>query len=283
MGTRHKWRFKRFRVITALWAALLSGMLLTGCQNVATTSEGVMGIQREQSMLMLLSEKQVNAMAEKAYMDTLQQGKKDHKLNQNTATVKRLKVIADRLVAQVGVFRPDARQWSWEVNLLTDKQLNAYCMPGGKIMFYTGIIDQLKLTDDEIAAIMGHEMAHALREHGREAMSEAYALQLSREAVKILLNIDNQYLRLADDVAQVALTLPHSRTKEVEADLMGLELMARAGYNPQAAVLLWEKMSAVAGQQPLEFMSTHPSHDTRIEGLKASVYKVNHLYKAALK
>ena len=166
---------------------------------------------------------------------------------------------------------------------MTDKQLNAYCMPGGKIMFYTGIIEQLKLTDDEIAAIMGHEMAHALREHGREAMSEAYAVQFGRDALKIVLGVEEQYMQLADNVVNYALTLPHSRTKEVEADLMGIELMARAGYDPRAAVGLWKKMAAASKQNPPEFMSTHPSHDTRIAGLEASVQKVDHLYRQALR
>ena len=122
-------------------------------------------------MFALLSESQVNIMSAEAYQEALNKAQKLQVLNRKPADVKRLRRIASRLVSHVGVFRQDAQSWQWEVNLMSDKQLNAYCMPGGKIMFYTGIIDTLKLTDDEIAAIMGHEMAHALREHGREAMS----------------------------------------------------------------------------------------------------------------
>nr|MDT0252452.1 M48 family metallopeptidase [Endozoicomonas sp.] len=184
----------------------------------------------------------------------------------------------DRLVSHVGVFRQDARSWQWEVNLITDKQLNAYCMPGGKIMFYTGIIDTLKLTDDEIAAIMGHEMAHALREHGREAMSQAYAVQLGQDTLAILLGVSPGVMSIGSSVVNYALTLPNSRTNEAEADLIGLELMARAGYNPRAAVTLWQKMSAQSSKNVPEFMSTHPAHDTRINGLRANIPKVEHLY-----
>ncbi|WP_263322220.1 M48 family metallopeptidase [Endozoicomonas sp. Mp262] len=258
---------------------LALGLLVSGCQSVSTTSSGAVGIERQQNMFTLLSEKQVNSMAREAYQETVKQAQKAKKLNQDSMTVQRLHRIADRLIAQVGNFRPDARNWQWEINLIADKQLNAYCMPGGKIMFFSGIIDQLKLTDDEIAAIMGHEMAHALREHGREAMSEAYAVKLGRNALQAVFGVESQSLQLADMVVNYALTLPHSRTKEVEADLMGLELMARAGYDPGAAVSLWKKMAKAGGQQVPEFMSTHPSYDTRISGLEASVHKVDHLYK----
>lgn len=267
---------KRLKSI-ALVLAVAGG--ITGCQSVSTTSSGTIGIEREQRMFSMLSEQEVSKMAAQAYKSELAKGKKDKKLNRDQAQLKRLRRIADRLVAQVGIYRQDALNWRWEVNLLTDKQLNAYCMPGGKIMFYTGILKELKLTDDEVAAIMGHEMAHALREHGREAMSQAYAMQLGKDAVSILLGVSPSTLGLADTVTNYALTLPNSRTKEAEADLMGLELMARAGYNPNAAVSLWKKMSGAGGQNVPEFMSTHPAHDTRIAGLEASVPKVEHLYR----
>ena len=239
-------------------------------------------MQREQRMLMLLSEQQVNEMAGQAYAETLSENKKQNKLNQDAALLERLRTIAGRLIPHVGVFRPEATQWDWEVNVLADDQLNAFCMPGGKILFYSGIIERLQLTNDEIAAIMGHEMAHALREHGREAMSQAYTLQLGRNAAKKLLGVDEQKLRMADHVTHYALTLPHSRTKEVEADRMGLELMARAGYAPLAAISVWKKMASIAGKQPPEFMSTHPSHHTRIEQLQALMKQVEPLYQEAL-
>ncbi|KEQ18974.1 M48 family metallopeptidase [Endozoicomonas numazuensis] len=254
---------------------------LTGCQSVSTTSGGTLGVDREQRMFTMLSEEQVHTMASEAYLQELGKGRKAELLNKDQKEVRRLRQIADRLIEQVGIYRQDATSWQWEVNLLEDEQLNAYCMPGGKIMFYTGILNKLKLTDAEVAAIMGHEMAHALREHGREAMSQAYAVQLGKDAVQILLGV-NTY-GLADTVANYALTLPNSRTNEAEADLIGLELMARAGYNPEAAVSLWQKMSQEGGNNVPEFMSTHPSHETRISGLKVNVVKVEPLYRAAIK
>ncbi|MGI9282287.1 MAG: M48 family metallopeptidase [Endozoicomonas sp.] len=268
------------------WLKTFSGIFilslsLTGCQSVSTTSGGALGVDREQRMFTMLSEEQVNTMAAEAYLQELSKGRKAQLLNKDQAQVRRLRKIADRLVGQVGIYRQDAVSWQWEVNLLEDEQLNAYCMPGGKIMFYSGILSKLKLTDDEVAAIMGHEMAHALREHGREAMSQAYAVQLGKDAVQVLLGVNTH--GLADTVANYALTLPNSRTNEAEADLIGLELMARAGYNPKAAVSLWQKMSQEGGSNVPEFMSTHPSHETRISGLQANVTKVEPLYRAAAK
>ncbi|MGI2028390.1 M48 family metallopeptidase [Endozoicomonas acroporae] len=257
-------------------------IFLAGCQTVSTTNSGTIGVQREQKMFSLLSESQVNAMSARAYQEALNQAREKEVLNRKPADVKRLRRIADRLVSHVGVFRQDARSWQWEVNLMTDKQLNAYCMPGGKIMFYTGIIDTLKLTDDEIAAIMGHEMAHALREHGRESMSQAYAVQLGQDTLGILLGVSPELMSVGSTVVNYALTLPNSRTNEAEADLIGLELMARAGYNPEASVSLWKKMSAQSGGSVPEFMSTHPSHDTRINGLNANIRKVDPLYRQAI-
>ncbi len=254
-------------------------LLLTGCQSVSTTSSGAIGVEREQRMFSMLSEQQVNSMSAEAYKESLDNARKEKVLNRNKKAVKRLKRIADKLIAEVGVFRPDAKQWRWEVNLMTSDQLNAYCMPGGKIMFYTGIIDKLELNDHEIAAIMGHEIAHALREHGREAMSEAYAVQMGKDALQILLGVNKQTMALGGTAVNYALTLPNSRTKEAEADLIGLELMARAGYNPQASVSLWKKMAAESGQKVPEFMSTHPANETRIDGLQHNIPKVEHFYK----
>lgn len=259
-------------------------LLMAGCQSVSTTNSGAIGVNREQSMFTMLSEQEVNKMSSDAYQEQLAKARKAKVLNIDTDTLKRLHAIGDDLIAQVGVFRPDARQWQWEINLMKDKQLNAYCMPGGKIMFYSGIIDKLSLTDDEIAAIMGHEMAHALREHGREGMSQAYAIAMGRNTLGILLGVDPKLMQLGDTVVNYALTLPNSRTNEVEADLIGLELMARAGYNPQAAVTLWQKMDKESGgDKPPEFMSTHPANETRIQGLQANIHKVEPFYKQARK
>lgn len=264
-------------------AAVSLSLLVAGCQSVSTTSSGAVGVDRSQRMFNMLSEQEVNNMSAQAYQGILDKARKDKVLNTHPAQIRRLRTIGNRLIPHVSVFRPDARHWRWEINLLESKQLNAFCMPGGKIMFYTGIIDKLELTDDEIAAIMGHEMAHALREHGREAMSQAYALEMGRSTLGILLGVDPRAMQIGDAVVNYALTLPNSRTNEVEADLIGLELMARAGYNPEAAITLWQKMDKASQGQPPEFMSTHPAHDTRISGLQATLHKVRPLYEQAKK
>lgn len=264
-------------------AVLSVPLFVAGCHSVSTTNSGAIGVDRSQRMFSMLSEQEVNKMSEQAYAETLQQAQKEKVLNTNSNTVQRLQKIGDDLVANVGVFRPDATSWRWEINLIESKQLNAYCMPGGKIMFYSGIVDNLELTDDEIAAIMGHEMAHALREHGRESMSQAYALEIGKNTLGIILGVNQQTMQLGSTLANYALTLPNSRVNEVEADLIGLELMARAGYNPKAAITLWQKMDKASQSQPPEFMSTHPAHDTRISGLQANLPKVEPLYEQAKK
>jgi len=190
-------------------------------------------------------------------------------------------MIADRLIKQAPLFRPDSAQWQWEVNLIKSPDLNANCGPGGKIIFYSGIIEKLKLTDDEIAAIMGHEMAHALREHGREAMSKAYGIELAKQGAGALLGLGADSMAMADAAVQYGLTLPNSRGNENEADLIGLELAARAGYNPNAAVTLWQKMAAANEGAPPEFMSTHPSSTSRIAALQAAIPKVMPFYQQA--
>ena len=264
-------------------AVLSLPLFIVGCQSVSTTNSTAIGVDRNQRMFSMLSEQDVNQMSEQAYAETLQQARKEKVLNTNSVTVQQLRKIGDDLVANVGVFRPDATNWDWKINLIESKQLNAYCMPGGKIMFYTGIIEELNLNDDEIAAIMGHEMAHALREHGREAMSQAYALEMGKNTLGVILGVSPQAMQLGSTLANYALTLPNSRVNEVEADLIGLELMARAGYNPKAAITLWQKMDKASQTQPPEFMSTHPSHDSRITGLQANLHKVEPLYLQAKK
>ena len=195
--------------------------------------------------------------------------------------LQRLRGIASRLVPQTAQWNDRARQWQWEVNLLGSKQINAFCMPGGKIAFYTGILEQLKLSDDEAAMIMGHEMAHALREHARAriAKSEGTGQLLSLGARLFGLG---QIGDVAASLGTQLLTLRYSRDDETDADLVGLELAARAGYNPQAAVSLWEKMAqAGGGAGGPSFLSSHPSGPQRIQQLQANVPKVQGLYQRA--
>ncbi len=262
---------------------------LTSCTTVSTTNKGNVGVDRKQ-YVGLVSEQEAVEQSALAYQQTVKDAQAKKLLNTDSAETKRVRAIADKLIAHVGVFRSDAPSWKWEVNVQESKEINAYCMAGGKIMVYTGLIDQIKPTDDELAAVMGHEIAHALREHVRERMSRAKAQQYGLLGLAAVVglstkNADNavQALALGGTVAAVALTLPNSRTAEHEADQIGLELAARAGYNPNAALTLWQKMSAVGGEKPPEILSTHPSDESRMADIKRLIPSVMPLYEQAKK
>lgn len=264
-------------------SALSAGLLLGGCQAVNTTQGDAVGVERKQYMFSMLSTQEVNEMYAKSYTETVSEAGTKGVLDKNSAEAKRVQAIANRLIAQAPKLRPDAAQWQWEVNLIKSDELNANCGPGGKIIVYSGLIDTLQLTDDEIAAVMGHEIAHALREHGREAMSKAYGVAMARQGAGALLGMGEDSLKLADTVVNYSLTLPNSRSNENEADLIGLELSARAGYDPNAAITLWQKMTQKSGGAPPEFMSTHPASENRIASLQAAIPKVMPLYQQAPK
>ena len=256
---------------------LALSLLLTAC--ASSTQQGAVGIQRQQFLLLPASE--TDAMGLQYYRGEQQKARGKNALNTDKAMLERLRVIADRLIPQTAVFRPDAAGWQWEVNLETRNELNAYCAPGGKIMFFTGIVNQLRLTDDEIAAIMGHEIAHALREHSRERMSQAYAKDIGFTLLSRAAGLSATSVQLAQLGSQVFLELPHGRGQETEADIIGLELLARAGYNPNAAISLWQKMGQATGGGQGSFMSTHPSGQQRIEDLSARLPQVMPLYEQA--
>ena len=197
--------------------------------------------------------------------------------------VQRLRRIANELIPHSYEWNPRAREWKWEVNLIGSNQINAFCMPGGKIAFYTGILGQLKLTDDEVAMVMGHEIAHALREHARERMGKS-------EATNVLATIGSAlasaYFKVDPNVTDAVarqganlLTLKFSREDETEADLVGMELAARAGYDPRSGVTLWQKMSAANKGGPPQWLSTHPSGATRIKEIETNLPKVMPLYE----
>ncbi|MBO3277750.1 M48 family metallopeptidase [Pseudomonas schmalbachii] len=263
-------------------AGLSMALLLAGCQAVNTTSGGAVGVERKQYMFSMLSADQVDQMYSQSYQKTLSEASAAGALDSSSSDAKRVKAIAQRLIPETGSFRQDAPGWDWQVNVVKSDELNANCGPGGKIIFYTGLIDKLKLTDDEIAAVMGHEIAHALREHGREAMSRAYAIQMGENLGGALLGLGQTSMQIADQVVQYSLTLPNSRSNETEADLIGLELAARAGYNPNAALTLWQKMGqAAGGSAPPELLSTHPADSTRMANLQAAIPKVMPLYEQA--
>lgn len=265
------------KLIIALIAA--SSLALSSC--ATTTKDSVSGVNRSQ--FMLLPSSTIDKMSSQAYAQTLGEAKKKNTLNVDPAMLARVRGISNKLIAQVGVFRPDAAQWNWEVNVEKNDQLNAYCMPGGKIMVLSGLVEKINATDDELGAVIGHEIAHALREHGRERMSQAYVQQFGLQALATLVTgaAGSAAVQAAGMGSQLFFAMPNGREQEREADKMGLELAARAGYNPDAAVTLWQKMGAQSKSSPPEFFSTHPASANRIAELKALAPKVRPLYEAA--
>ena len=201
---------------------------------------------------------------------------------QNHPQTQRLHAIAKRIIPFTAAWNPRAKDWQWQVALINSDQINAFCLPGGKIAFYTGILDKLQLSDDETAMIMGHEMAHALREHARERLAKSSATNLGLRLGAELLGLGNLGAAAADMGSQL-LTLKFSREDESEADLVGLELAARGAYQPNASVSLWQKMANAGGGNGPAFLSTHPSGPNRIKQLQANVPKVQGLYEAARK
>ncbi len=264
------------------WLALslvTAAFTLAACQTVQTTQPGAVGVERQQTML--LSSQEVNRSAAKAYQQELKKAAAKGALNRDPGQVARVRVIALRLANASGAFRPDAPRWAWESNVITSKEINAWCMPGGKMAVYTGLIDRLRVTDDELAAVMGHEIAHALREHGRERASQAMAQGMAISVLGAVLGASNSSVQLAQVVTDVTINLPNSREHEQEADRVGVELAARAGYDPRAAVTLWQKMARASGGGPPQFLSTHPSPQNRIRDLQGYAARVMPLYEAS--
>ena len=271
----------QFKVVCCkLFVALTLIALLLACAN--TTKSGAVGVNRSQFLVVSASE--VDRLSAISYNEQNKKAKEKNILITSGPMYDRLKLISNRLIDQTGVFRDDTRQWNWQLVLINAPILNATCAPGGKITFYTGLIEKLNLNDDEIAAIMGHEIAHALREHGRERLSQAMAQSAAVNIAMLAAGSYGSAIGAANQAAQYILVLPNSRQNESEADAIGLELAARAGYNPQAAISVWQKMNqATQGKGTLEFLSTHPSGDTRIEQLSLLMPAVEPLYFSAPK
>jgi len=263
---------------TACCAAVLAG--LVGCQS--TTTRGAVGGDRKQ--LLLVSSAELEQVAAQGYLKLKTEATTAGTLNQDPALLKRVTAIANRLTPHTGVFRADAPGWKWETNVITSDQVNAFCMPGGKIMVYTGLAQQLKLTDDELAVVMGHEMAHALREHSREQVSQAMAAQTAIGVGSAVLGLGQASTEIAGTVYESLIATRFSRNDETESDRIGLELMARAGYDPRAGVSLWQKMGgAKSGSAPPEFLSSHPADDRRVQTIQGLLPTVMPLYQAATK
>ena len=254
-------------------------VLLAGCQTADTTKSSAVGVDRQQRFL--ISSEQVNASADEAYKQVLADAQKKGALDKDAATMQRVKTIVGRLIPATAALRPDAPGWKWETHVLSSKEVNAWCMPGGKIAVYTGLIETVQPTDEELAAVIGHEMGHALREHSREQMSQQVGEQAAVGVIGAIFNVPQAAIDLAPQVLNLTVNLPHSRQDETEADKVGVELAARAGYNPRAALSLWEKMQKVGGSQPPKLLSTHPPTADRIKNLSAVIEKVEPLYQAA--
>ena len=268
--------------LTKLATTLLVFAFLQLCGCATTTQPGAVGAERKQ--LLLVSSEDMDKMSAQSYAKLTNEAQKKGALNTDPALTERVRKIATRIEPQTGVFRRDAPKWKWEVNVVSTEELNAFCMPGGKIIFYSGLITRLKLTDDEIAIVMGHEIAHALREHSREQVSQAMAAQTAIGIGTALLGLGGGSAELGNTVYDTLIATKFSRVDESEADRIGLELAARAGYDPRAGVSLWKKMMSASqgGQQP-EFLSTHPAEANRIQQIESLLPTVMPLYEAARK
>jgi predicted Zn-dependent protease len=260
--------------IIPLAAALVFLAALSGC-----TSAPVTGRQQ----FMLVSEDQAIEASTEAYQQVIQ--KEQGKVNNEPTLERRVEEITGRLVAQAVKYRPETEQWKWEVVVIDEPEtLNAWAMAGGKMAIYTGIINKLRLSDDEIAQIMGHEIGHALAKHTAERMSVATAQQIGLQVAASILGTGSMTNQMALQAAAIATTvgvqLPNSRKQESEADRIGIELAAKAGYDPNAAVSLWQKMIEATGQRgKSDFLSTHPAGEKRIESLSAMVPQMMPYYQ----
>lgn len=256
----------------------VAAVALAAC--ATTTEKGAVGVERRQFLLVSSAEMDQSAIT--AYQSVLKEQGTKGAVNRDPKQVERVRRIAARLTPETGVFRKDAPSWKWEVNVITSSEVNAWCMPGGKIAFYTGILEKLQMTDDEVAAVMGHEISHALREHARERASQQMASSVGAAVVGSALGVGQGGADLVGMVSKVTFLLPYSRLHETEADRMGVELAARGGYDPGAAVALWQKMAKLSGgAAPPALLSTHPSDDERIKDLGIYSQRVLPLYEQA--
>lgn len=247
--------------VLILFVPLLLAFMQAGC---TTSPTG-------RSQLMMISEESAITQSAQAYAQTMNEYAQKGQLSKDQALIGRVNEITGRLIYEALIMRPDTRNWKWSMKVIDDpKTVNAWSMAGGRMALYTGLVEKIKPTDDELAQVLAHEIAHALAKHTAEKMSVAMASSLGILAVAVA--TDNQNIATgASAAALVAITLPNSRTAESEADQIGLELAAKAGYNPHAAVTLWQKMNKESGGSSFDFLSTHPSSGKRIERLDSLI------------
>ncbi len=258
------------RTLAVYTTVLPAPRLAAGCETNPVTGR---------KQVMIVSENQAQEASSQAYAKTVTQARGQRKLDTNSARTARVQQITNRLVTQAVRIVPDSADWKWEMHVIEDPNVNAWCMPGGKMAVYTGLIDKINPSDDELAQVIGHEISHALLQHGRERMSRAVATNAALAIGSVATGVN---LTGLENVAMVALELPNSRTAETESDKLGLEIAARAGYDPNAAVSLWQKMArASGGGGGPEWLSTHPSDETRIANLKKLIPNVMPFYVAS--
>lgn len=266
------------RILTAAVLGILALPASAQTQSSLSDEQGVQGVGKMSAARKLVSAEQIEGMAQKQYLQMQQEASAKGALAAPThPQLLRLRAISQKLIPFAPRWNPRATQWQWEVNLIGSKQINAFCMPGGKIAFYTGILDTLNLTDDEVAIIMGHEIAHALREHGRERVGKSMATQGALSIGSALLGLGDLG-RVAAGGAANLLSLKFGRDDETEGDLIGMDLAARAGYDPRAGVALWQKMATASKGAPPAWLSTHPSGKNRIAEISKHLPEVMPLY-----
>ncbi len=250
---------------------VLAAIFLTAC---ATSPTG-------RRQLMLVSEDTAIKSSAQAYVQTMGEFEKEGKLSDDRALIQRIDRISGRLVSQAIEMRPDSANWKWSIAIIEDPEtVNAWCMAGGRMAIYTGLIDQIDPTDDEIAQVMGHEIGHALANHTAEKMSMSMASSIGVLAVGIAADNKGAAVAGAAAAAALAVNLPNSRTAETEADRIGIELAAKAGYDPAAAVTLWQKMNGLSKSHPPQFLSTHPNPENREKRLAALGPEMEPYYRA---
>ncbi len=243
--------------------------------------EGV-SVDRMSRLRGLVPAKELEQQATMQYEELKQQASQKGALAGDTdPQLQRVRAISRRIIANVSRWNPDAAAWQWEVNLFKSDSVNAFCMPGGKIAFFSGLVDTLKLTDDEIAIVAGHEIAHALREHGRERVAKGNLLQLGASLGSAIFGLGQAGQMVVGQGAQLAL-LRFSREDETEADTVGLDLVARAGYDPRAGVAVWRKMAMLEKSAPPQWLSSHPSGNNRIAQIQKTLPQVMPVYAKAI-
>jgi predicted Zn-dependent protease len=259
-------------------AVLLSLGLCCAMPFAAAQTQDGIRVDEGSRMRQLVPAQQLEEQAAQQYAQLKQEAKQKGVLvPDDHPQAQRLQAIAKRIIPHTERWNERADAWKWEVNLIALKEVNAFCMPGGKIAFFGGLIDTLKLTDDEVAIVMGHEIAHALREHARERMAKGSLLSLGATIGSAVLGLGDIGQAVVGQGAQLWM-LKFSRGHETDADTVGLDVVARAGFDPRAGVTLWKKMAALNKSDPPQWMSTHPAGKNRIAQIEKNLPSVMPLY-----